>query len=91
MEAIQSSQDPIQFVFKDCKAQFLKRADADTYFVCEEGVAMSELVQKAISSAERVEQTVKVLAYTHYEKSEAKQLVASFELTISLKKYNKNK
>ena len=73
----------ISFVFKDFKADFLRRPEGETFFSCYDNQKIEELVQKATQTLERVEDTVKITASC---KSLGKEeLVARFELTLSLK------
>jgi acyl-coenzyme A thioesterase PaaI-like protein len=81
---IQKSGQKVSLVFKDFKAEFLKRPEADTVFTCEGGKAVEELVEQAIKTGERVSEKVYVIA-TCPSKFGAEP-VAKFELTLSLKK-----
>jgi hypothetical protein len=74
----------ISIIFKDIKAVFLKRAEGDVLFTCAEGDRIQELLRLAESSGERQEATVHVVA-TVPDKLGAEP-VATFELTLSLKK-----
>ena len=74
---------PVQFVFKDFSAKFLKRPTKDVYFICNDGEKIEILVNKAMSSTDRQEDKVLISASTDIEN---KEVVAEFELTISLKK-----
>ena len=74
----------LSFVFKDVKASFLKRPEADVMFTCEDGEAIQETVRRAIESGERQESTVRVVATC--PKKLGDEPVATFELTLSLKK-----
>ncbi|MCB0347450.1 MAG: YiiD C-terminal domain-containing protein [Bdellovibrionales bacterium] len=70
----------VHLSFKDFKANFLKRADKDVIFKCTSVGAVKELVKRAIESKDRVEMAVPVEAFCNDE------LVATFSLTLSLKK-----
>ena len=84
MREIQKSGRKVVFVFKDFKAEFLKRAEGDVHFVCEQGREMGYLVQRAIDNpGTRVEDQVHVTAIVPTKLGD--QPVARFELTISLK------
>lgn len=74
----------LSFVFKDVKASFLKRPEADVLFTCEDGASIQETVRRAIESGERQESTVRVVATC--PKKLGDEPVATFELTLSLKK-----
>ena len=73
----------IALVFKDFKAEFLKRPDGDVHFICEEGDAVRALVDKTAESSDRENMTVHVVATVPSKSSEP---VARFELTLSLKR-----
>ncbi|MEY4631453.1 MAG: hypothetical protein RIQ81_1573 [Pseudomonadota bacterium] len=74
----------VSFVFKDIKGEFLKRPEADTLFTCTDGPAIRTLVDRAINSPERQNETVNIVA-TCPEKS-GDEPVARFQLTLSLKR-----
>jgi acyl-coenzyme A thioesterase PaaI-like protein len=74
----------ISFVFKDMKADFLKRAEDDVHFVCADGVLIQELVRRAMESGERQEATVHVTATVPRKMGEVP--VATFALTLSIKR-----
>ena len=75
--------EPISLVFKDIKADFLKRAEGDVYFTCAQGREIAALVSRAAESEERVELPVQVTATVPGLSDEP---VAEFILTLSLKK-----
>ena len=84
MRQIKAENASISLVFKDFKAEFLKRAEGDTYFTCEDGEDILRLVQKSRSSGERENMTVRVTATVPSKLGN--EPVARFELTLSLKK-----
>lgn len=73
----------ISMVFKDFQAEFLKRAEGDVDFICNQGKEIAELVAQAAASDERVERQVDVIATVP---SISDEPVARFKLTLSLKK-----
>jgi acyl-coenzyme A thioesterase PaaI-like protein len=73
----------ISMVFKDFQAEFLKRAEGDVHFICDQGKEIAELVAQAAASDERVERQLDVIATAPSVSDEA---VAKFKLTISLKR-----
>ena len=83
MNEIGKSGKPIALIFKDMKADFLKRADGDTEFHCEDGPQVRELVQRAVESGERVEMPVRITATV--PENFGDEPVARFQLTLSLK------
>jgi len=84
MEAIRQSGEPIALIFKNVTADFLKRAEGDVYFTCEEGILVTDLVQKAIETGDRVEMPVPVTATVPDKLGD--EPVARFTLTLSLKR-----
>lgn len=84
MRRIEASGRRISLIFKDVRAQFLKRAEGDVIFSCEDGEAIAGLVQRTIESGEREERPVRIVA-TVPEKL-GPEPVAEFVLTLSLKR-----
>lgn len=74
----------VSLVFKDFKAEFLKRPESDVVFACEDGKAIQELVRKTLESGERENLPVRITA-TCPDQSGAEP-VAEFVLTLSLKR-----
>ena len=74
----------VSFVFKDIRAEFLKRADGDVVFTNNDGPMIQAMVARAMESGERQESTVHVVATIPEKYGE--EPVAKFELTLSLKK-----
>ena len=68
------------FAFKAMKSEFIKRAETDVLFTCNEGAAVREQVLKAIQTNERQNHWVKVTA-----KDMNGDVVALFEMEISVK------
>jgi len=80
---ITRSKRPVSFLFKDVKGEFLKRAEDDVHFVCEEGAAIRDLVGRAMATDERQETTVHITATVPTKLAEP---VARFALTLSVKR-----
>ena len=82
MDPIQESGRKINLIFKDFKADFLKRPEGDVHFTCNDGLAVKELVDRVSKSSDRhnfklsIEATVPSISF---------EVVAKFELTLSLK------
>ncbi|MCB0738374.1 MAG: DUF4442 domain-containing protein [Bacteroidetes bacterium] len=70
-------------VFKSFKATYLKRSEFDTYFICDAGQAIKEMVLKAQETQERQNMLIKVDAVTRYPNNP--ELVADCEIELSLK------
>ena len=77
---IQAVDSDIQLVFKSFAAQFLKRAEHHTQFICEEGEKIDRMIEKARSTGERVHE--KLLARAECQG----EVVAEFVLELSLKR-----
>lgn len=73
----------VKLAFKEFKADFLKRAEDDVHFVCNEAQKIREMVDKVMQSEERLNEWVKVSAYCPKLDQEP---VAEFELLLSLKR-----
>jgi hypothetical protein len=74
----------VSFIFKDFKADFLKRAEGDVHFVNEDGPVIQRLLARTLETGEREEATVHVTAIV--PKKLGSEPVAKFELTLSLKR-----
>ncbi len=74
----------VAVIFKDMQAEFVKRAEADVHFACEQGREISELIEKADVSGERQNLPVRVLATV--PKLFGSEPVARFTLTLSVKR-----
>lgn len=82
MRAIEASGGRVSLIFKDFRAEFLRRAEGEVHFRCDQGEAIRELVAMARSSGEREEMAVHVAATVP---SEGDDPVARFTLTLSIK------
>ena len=82
MEPIMKSGKKVALIFKDFKADFLKRPEGDVHFYCEEGLAINRLVNKAIETGQRQNYTMQIEAKVP---SVSEDVVAQFGLTLSLK------
>mgnify|MGYP001420948093 FL=1 len=82
MDPIVESGRNINLIFKDFKADFLRRPEGDVHFSCNDGLAIRELVKKAIESGERHNYKMNIEATVP---SISDEVVARFELTLSLK------
>jgi hypothetical protein len=80
---IARSKQNVSFLFKDVKGEFLKRAEDDVHFACEDGAKIRDLVARAMATGERQEATVEVTATVPTKLPEP---VAKFALTLSVKK-----
>ena len=85
MRLIQNSNENLKLIFKDFKADFLKRPEGDVHFICKQIQEVKALVNQAIELNQRVFLPVEVYAIVP---SLSDDIVASFTLTLSLKKYS---
>ncbi len=83
MYLIRKQRARIAMVFKDFQAEFLKRAEGDVHFTCDQGEEIAALVAQAVTSEARVEKQLDVIATVP---SLSDEPVARFKLTISLKR-----
>jgi len=74
----------LSFVFKDMKAEFLKRAEGDVDFINDDGDVVQELIARALASGERENATIRVTATV--PKKLGDEPVAKFEMTLSIKR-----
>ena len=74
----------VNFIFKDIKGEFLKRAEGAVVFTNNDGPIVQDLVRRALESGERQEATVHVVATVPDKLGD--EPVAKFELTLSVKK-----
>ena len=83
MKSIRKSQSTISLIFKDFHADFLKRAEGDVHFICEDGLAIQNLVTLTQQTDERQNLPIHITATVPTISDEP---VAKFILTLSLKK-----
>jgi acyl-coenzyme A thioesterase PaaI-like protein len=74
----------VAFIFKDMKAEFLKRAEGDVVFTNDDGDVVQDLLRRTRETGERQEATVRVVATVPSKLGD--EPVARFEMTLSLKK-----
>ena len=78
------SEHRIDFLFRDYKINFLKRADGDVHFICEENEAVLAQLRESETTDERLNRTYK--AYAVVPSVDPNVHVAEFELTLSTKR-----
>jgi len=84
LDATRRAGGAIAIVFKDVHGEFLKRAEDDVHFACEQGREILELVRKASVSGERESLPIHVTATV--PKLFGPEPVARFTLTLSVKR-----
>lgn len=80
----QKKHKKVQLVFKTFSAEYLKRADGDTRFTCNDGRAIREAVEKADATGERI--TVPLTIVATVPSKYGSEPVARFQLGLSLKR-----
>ena len=75
---------PVNILFKDFKAEFLRRAEGDVYFVCESGREVEAMMHTAAETGERQNIAVEIMAYVPTDRPQ--DPVARFSLTLSAKR-----
>lgn len=85
MKEITESKKKVALSFKDFHAEFLKRAEGDTHFVCTQIPEIKKFVQEVITSGERMNFPVHIEAFCP---DIGPGPVAKFILTLSLKLKN---
>lgn len=82
VQEIQRSGQRIDFLFKNFKCEFHKRADGDVHFICDEAEKVAELIHESATSAERLERTFKGRAIVP---SKGEESIMDYELTLTVK------
>lgn len=73
----------VSLAFKSFEAQFLRRPEADVYFVSTMGDIVQDMITLSASSGDRINRKISVKAYINYPTNP--ELVADFQLELSLK------
>ncbi len=87
VKQIKESGARIDFLFKDYKAEFLKRAEGDVHFICDQAQVVIDQINEAKTSTERINRTM--TAYAIVPSVSMTEKVATFELTLSVKNRQK--
>ena len=80
---IRESKRNVILIFKDLKANFLKRAEGNIHYICSEGKAIAAAVEETIRTGERVNLPVPVIATVPDKFGD--EPVAEFIITLSMK------
>lgn len=83
LDLIKKSGKKIGFIFKDFKADFLRRAEADVHFRCSDGAKIRKIISQTVKTGERANATLAITATT--PEISGDETVAKFLLTLSLK------
>ena len=70
-------------VFKDVQANFIKRAEAHTLFICKDKEKIEQLIEEALSTNKRCDKTISGNAYC--PKTFADKEIAEFKMTLSIR------
>jgi acyl-coenzyme A thioesterase PaaI-like protein len=70
----------VSFAFKSMHAEFLKRAETDVIFECNEGAKIESIIAESFENQIRINQLVRVDA-----KNLLNEIVATFDMEISVK------
>lgn len=73
----------VSLAFKSFEAQFLKRPEADVYFICSMGNIVKDMISSSLQRNERVNQVLDISACVHYPQQSEE--VAKFKLELSLR------
>lgn len=84
VQKIKESGQKIDFLFKDYKADFLKRAEGDVHFICEEAQVVVDQIEEAKTSTQRINRTM--TAYAIVPSINPDEKIATFTLTLSVKR-----
>lgn len=71
----------INLVFKDFKANYLRRPDGDVIFTCNQGELIDAMIEECLKTGERVTCQLRIEAFVE----DSSEPVADFELGLSLK------
>ena len=85
MDQIKRSGGKVALVFKSFQATFLKRPEADVYFICEDGPAIRDQVRRALESESRITEPMAIRAAVKLADGTFDP-VAEFQLELSLKR-----
>tara|TARA_Y100001970_G_scaffold292795_1_gene435877 strand:- start:670 stop:1146 length:477 start_codon:yes stop_codon:yes gene_type:complete len=83
MRCIREMDYRIALIFKDFHADFIKRAEGDVHFVCNDGLQIRKLVKNVEKKNKRMSMPVNIIATVPAISPDP---VAKFTLTLSLKK-----
>ena len=73
----------IRFLFKDVRADFLKRCEGEALFVCRDGDKIRSLISEAVVKKERLHIPLNVDVYC--PEKLGNEICAKFQLTLSIK------
>ena len=83
MYIVRKSQRKVRLLFKDFQANYLKRAEGEVVFTCNDGPQITAMAQEAARTKERQNKAIHITATVPSKLGD--QPVATFVLTLSLK------
>ncbi len=83
MHLIRKTGKNIILIFKDFQGNYLKRAEGDVHFICEDGQAITGVINKTLETGERMNLPIAVKAIV--PEKFGSEPVAEFIITLSLK------
>jgi hypothetical protein len=84
-ELIRRRKVRVALVFKSFQAEFLRRPEADVYFICEEGTRIGAMLDRVLATGERVTEVLTLGAEVR-PAGGLPEPVARFQLELSLKR-----
>jgi hypothetical protein len=85
VELIRQKKANVSLIFKSFHAEFLRRPDADVYFICDAGARIRDLVDRAMGSDQRLSEMIPLTAAVRTPDG-GYEPVARFLLELSLKR-----
>ena len=76
----ESSNCSISLAFKSFRAEFLKRAETDIVFYCEQGTKIKQMIETSKSNQKRINEIIEVNAIDKMQET-----VARFQMELSIK------
>jgi len=83
VQEIQKSGQRVDFLFKDFEAKFLKRAEGDVHFICDEGEQVRDVINATIRSRQRETKTFR--SYAIVPSKSRDEIIGEFKVTLSAK------
>jgi acyl-coenzyme A thioesterase PaaI-like protein len=84
LQRINASGKRVDLLFKDMKAEFMRRVEGDAYFTCSTGAEIRRAVEQTIETGERVNLTLPVSVTVPDRLGDVE--AARFEMTLTLKR-----
>ena len=85
VELIRRRKAKVSLIFKSFHAEFLRRPEADVYFICEAGARIRDLLDRVLASDQRLAEMIPLTAAVRTADG-GYEPVARFQLELSLKR-----